>query len=313
MAEAATIRQQLRRAAAPKIRPRQRFRRILFATDFSPACDSAFEYAAMLSKHFGARLYLLHILAPYYSAVGGGVITPALQRVETRYAEERLAAYLRRMPELDSIKSKPLVSCGKTRESIVEAVRSLRIDLLVMGSHGRGGIRKLVLGSVAEAILRNMPCPTLICGPECRRLFHPLKSIVLVPAAESEIAEPCGYAQLLAKSFQGKITALHVVPNAQPSAQPDLLSGRLPLALRRPPQPKQLDNLDPKFHHIIRYGNPAVETLKAAARSKANLIVMDIQPATWMADHDPSTFLSRIVTSATCPLLVVPGHPWGSS
>src|SRR6266702_1292879 len=130
---------------------------ILFATDFSSQAGAAFKVAVQLCRHFGSKLYTVHILTPaLYAAGSGGVIVPAIREVELRRAQEKAVHYFARMSESDSIEHEEIITYGFVNELIGEIVESRGIDLVVMGSHGRGGLSKLALGSVAESALRHL-------------------------------------------------------------------------------------------------------------------------------------------------------------
>lgn len=95
-------------------------KRILFATDFSSPASAAFRVAALLSRHFGGKLYMTHVISPMLYAAGGGIVAPALQEVEIRRAHEKLTHYFARLPEFASIEREEIVTCGQAKELIRE-------------------------------------------------------------------------------------------------------------------------------------------------------------------------------------------------
>lgn len=142
-----------------------RIARILVPTDFSAASDAALRYARSLATQFGASIILVHVFEdPFVSGafVGDGVVTMPLDLRETmvRAARERLG-----QQHAEHAQSLPLSSTellmGPVAKRIVEQAEKIHADLIVMGTHGRGGFGHLLLGSIAEKVVRTARCPVL--------------------------------------------------------------------------------------------------------------------------------------------------------
>ena len=139
-------------------------RHILVATDFSDESRAALAYGAALAGTFNASLHVLHVLH--------AVVTPdpvpveleaqhvAAAAVEAR-AWEQLRAVLSSDKEYERLNATLAVEWGLPAVEIVRYARERAIDFVAMGSHGRGGLKRLILGSVAESVVRNAPCPVL--------------------------------------------------------------------------------------------------------------------------------------------------------
>jgi nucleotide-binding universal stress UspA family protein len=283
-------------------------KRILFATDFSSPALASFKVAVQLSRHFGGRLYMTHVISPMLYAAGGGVVTPALQEVEIRRAHEKLTHYFARLPQFASIKREGIVTCGQTKELIREIVEEKHIDLVAMGSHGRGGIRKLALGSVAESALRLLRCPALICGPECARSYRPFKSILLATGLSIGSLRSAQYASALAEEFHAHLTIVHVVPPDTPKNE-SIHRGQ------RQQHVAAIGELVPAAgesrkhtQYSIQSGDPVPELLRIAKLANANLIVMGAREGGPMADHAPWATVSRVIREARCPVLAIQPH-----
>jgi nucleotide-binding universal stress UspA family protein len=140
----------------------KRTRRLVHATDFSTASRSAFAEAMALARRDGARLCLLHVLVPPSPFLGDHL--PAsyqeLERAARRDAERRLAAAVDRAKEAEIRVEAKLVQ-GIPSEEIIRFARRWRPDLLVIGTHGRTGLGRVFMGSVAERVLQRAPCPVL--------------------------------------------------------------------------------------------------------------------------------------------------------
>ena len=141
------------------------FTRILVPTDFSPASDAALATAKELAERFGASIHLLHVLEdPYatsaYATEVYGFLPQGLREKWQRNAEAQLATLLP-AEEASAFGGTTGVLFGPPAKAIVEHAADNGFDLIVMGTHGRGGVAHLLLGSVAERVVRTARCPVL--------------------------------------------------------------------------------------------------------------------------------------------------------
>lgn len=138
--------------------------RIMHASDFSPASAPAFAQAVEMAKTSGAELVLVHVVAPVPPAVGDGYIPPRtferITRSNQEYAERRLAA-LGAKAQKAGVRTSTLVLEGIPWEAITRAARAQHAGMLVLGTHGRTGLAKVFLGSIAERVIATAPCPVL--------------------------------------------------------------------------------------------------------------------------------------------------------
>jgi nucleotide-binding universal stress UspA family protein len=142
-----------------------RFTRILVPTDFSPASEAALAAATELADRFGASIHLLHVLEdPYstsaYATEVYGFLPPGLRETWQENAEKRLQALMPRDQGTRSGGSYAVVF-GAPARAIVDHAHGAGIDLIVMGTHGRSGVAHLLLGSVAERVVRTAACPVM--------------------------------------------------------------------------------------------------------------------------------------------------------
>ncbi len=142
-----------------------RMRRILHATDFSPASTPAFKWAVELARANRATLLVAHVMTPpSLSMPAEGYVPPRLyQELEASaraQAQKRLRAVVARAKRAGARASGLLLE-GVPHERIARAVRSKRADVLVIGTHGRSGLAKLFLGSVATRLIAAVSCPVL--------------------------------------------------------------------------------------------------------------------------------------------------------
>jgi nucleotide-binding universal stress UspA family protein len=141
------------------------FRRILHASDFSPASRPAFRRALDLARANRAGLTLVHVYSTYLPVmgegfVGGGQVYDKMIadiRTDAQRRLGRLVAQARKK----GVRAKSLALEGIAHDRIVRAARSTRADLIVLGTHGRTGLGRLFLGSVAARVVTLAPCPVL--------------------------------------------------------------------------------------------------------------------------------------------------------
>jgi universal stress protein A len=140
------------------------FKHILVPIDFSAPSDAALDYARTVATQFGGSLHLLHVAEdPYRAFYSAEVYVPEVEGLRDEILSDsltRLKALLR-ASDLDNLHAKAEAMIGTPAATIVEYAAGRGIDLIVMGTHGRGGMSHLLLGSVAERVVRTAPCPVL--------------------------------------------------------------------------------------------------------------------------------------------------------
>jgi len=145
----------------------ENFSRILVTTDFSPAGDHAISHAFRMAADHGAEVLLLHVLemvltpnplyAQYYPT------DPLTPEVRARAEGEARQALLDRVPEaLTGIRHQALVVEGTPAEEIIRVAAAHDVDLIVISTHGRTGLKHLILGGTAERVIRHVHCPVLV-------------------------------------------------------------------------------------------------------------------------------------------------------
>jgi nucleotide-binding universal stress UspA family protein len=141
-----------------------RFRRIMHASDFSPASRAAFARALGLTKLNRAQLTLVHVLTPVMPIAGEGPISPKTwEEIEasTRAAGRKGLSALLAKAKKAGVRATGVLLEGIPHEQIVRAARRRRADVLVMGTHGRTGLARFFLGSVTARVVATAPCPVL--------------------------------------------------------------------------------------------------------------------------------------------------------
>jgi nucleotide-binding universal stress UspA family protein len=142
-------------------------RRILVATDFSPCSAPAFERALELAARYGARLLVAHAYQDHHLPQAGFASAERWDEWDRGFREDarkRLAPLVRRAWEA-GLEAEALLLTGFPDEALVEAARAHAADLVVVGTHGRRGPARLLLGSVAARVVATAPCPVLVARP----------------------------------------------------------------------------------------------------------------------------------------------------
>ena len=141
-----------------------RIRRILHPTDFSRASGAGFTKAVDLAKTNKAELLVVHVLAPTVPMVGDGYVSPQvyedLAASARAYGKKNLDALVAKAKKA-GVRAKSILLDGVPHEQIARTARRQRADLVVMGTHGRTGLAKLFLGSVAGRVIAIAPCPVM--------------------------------------------------------------------------------------------------------------------------------------------------------
>ena len=154
---------------------------VLVATDFSAPSDTALNYARAMARSFGATLHVLHVFEPLWitsaDVVGGGValatMIQGLEDTARKQLEEAVTEEDRR--ELHATSA--MVTSESPAREIANYAHEQKVDLVVIGTHGRSGISRMLIGSVAEKVVRLAPCPVLT-------VHHPEHEFVLPDALQ---------------------------------------------------------------------------------------------------------------------------------
>jgi nucleotide-binding universal stress UspA family protein len=229
-------------------------------------------------------------------------------------AEQQLAALVG-SESFKGIRHKELIEQGEVAEVLSKLVRNYEIDLIVIGTSGRKGLQKLLLGSVAEEVFRNAECPVLTVGPHATRWPADGKVRYILYATDfgPESVHGLPYAISLAEENRARLTLLHVAPETG-VALPEPEPGTLPLLdpgevaastdwqLRAlVPYRTQLWH-DPEY--MVEFGAPA-ETIVKIAAGKADMIVLGVKRPAAFSKHLGAGVAYKVACEATCPVLSV--------
>ncbi|MGZ4826475.1 MAG: universal stress protein [Terriglobales bacterium] len=290
--------------------PRVALQNILVATDFSPCAQSALQHALNLTLHYGGKLYTVNVL-PHTPFVEPDQPDPEAVR---RTTEKKMRDFAK---DLQKIQHTELIEEGEVASVLARLVQDHRIDLIVLGTQGRAGLEKFLLGSVAEEVFRTAPCPVLTVGPHvsgrasASRFQHVLYATDFGP--ESVHALP--HALSLAEEHDSQLTLLHVVheggvalsepvPGAMPVKTPYELVADSEKRLRELIPLHNSLRHQPEF--MVQFGD-AADTILRMAKDEVDLIVLGAKQSWTLAKHLGGSVAYRVVCEASCPVLSVGG------
>jgi nucleotide-binding universal stress UspA family protein len=281
---------------------------ILFATDFSETATQAMRYAGTLAKTFGANLFAIHV-----QEAANYALPPEMWQSAEAAAQEELAALRRTlMREFPGVRSQVLRGEGNVWTAIEDTIRLHEVDLIVLGTHGRTGLGRLILGSQAEEILRQARCPVLTVGPNVETDEAPGEKFTSVlfatdfgPASEAALA----HALSIAEENQARLTLLHVIehPKAGEIVRPaELLEGTEEHLAAMVPEEAKLW-CTPKC--VVEEGGAAEKILQTAGHVGADLIVIGVHKAGTFgaATHLAGPTVHNVLVGARCPVLTLRG------
>src|SRR5436305_6435939 len=177
---------------------------ILLATDFSPGSETAVKYAQAIARRHTSRVHTIHVNSPdSYSLLDPDAFAITFNGPEAN--SKKIPDVLHGL--LTGLPSQTPLRQGAVWEVISDVVKRNEIDLLVLASHGRHGIPRLVLGSVAEEVFRNVSCPVLTVGPDvkaCPGNQLQVQNVLLATHFESNSLAPA-YARWIANEFHAEL------------------------------------------------------------------------------------------------------------
>jgi nucleotide-binding universal stress UspA family protein len=281
-----------------------KFKTILIGVDFSGPMVTALNAAKSLAGEFGGTLLLVHAVPPVLYGPGA---TPELLEADLDAARAQMNVVISQAA-FGSIPHRTVIEFAESTDLIDRIARTQGADLVIVGSHGAHGLEKLAFGSVAESVLRRVPCPVLVIGPRCSENLEAIRSIVFATGLEARAFRPAQYASSIAEELNARLTLLHVRKPAAKGGESS--SGDRDAELIEelgqllPPDAEQL--CQPKVR--IEAGNASEEVLRVAQAEAANLIVVGVRESSTLADHSLWSTLSQIIRGASCPVLGVRGH-----
>lgn len=242
-------------------------RNILLPLDFSPCSETALAYAAGWAHRYGTTLYMVTVVPQETT----DYVQPP-DPFYLRHCAEKKMATLANLELLQGIRHREFVKEGIVRETLSDLIDRLEIDLVVLGTHGRGGMKKFMLGSVAEEIVNSARCPVLTLGPRVGGLIvsqPKLQKILYVTDLLHTSGRALAFAEWLAEQEHAHLTLLHVIkPRADVRSgypESEVEAAKKHLAQLLPPATTITASLETEC--IVEVGVPGEQILKSADRS----------------------------------------------
>lgn len=317
------------------------FKRILFATDFSPHAEVAKQVAICLAQVNGKRLWALTVLEPLEEPLSTanepplaspGAWNHILTEEERQLEQEKLDLLAHDVAEIEAagITVTDMVREGDPDKEIVAAAKEINADLIIVGSHSRRNLWDVVLGSIAQKVAQEAPCPVLIVshrpphrGAETRKHFLLATDF----SSHAEVAEKIAISLAMERGEDKHLWVLTVI---EPGAEipmppgfvanaPDQAATELAAEPRSDVEAKVNQRLDVivadaqaqgvKAEKLIRHGHPAKEVCKAAVDIEADMIILGSHSRQSIRDKLMGNTPAAITKRASCPVLVI----WGGN
>ncbi len=284
---------------------------VLFATDFSPHSNMALPYALAIARQYKAQVYGAHVV----SSADYLFVAPDLWQAQAQEEEKLKRDVTERLDrQLQGLPHEVLFGTGDVWNVLSWQIGEHDIDLLVIGTHGRTGSRKLLMGSIAEKIFRQAACPVLSVGPNVTNKPDSeikFQRILLATDFGKESLASLPFAFSLAEEDQAQLALLHVVEH--PAAGILDLEG-VRASVRRRLEELVSPEAEPwcEVQCLVEFGrqfaSPAERILEIAKEREADLIVLGVRPTHGpiaAITHLAHTTAQHIVAHATCPVLTV--------
>ncbi len=302
--------------------PAVRLKKFLVTTDFSASSQTGVRSAVALARKLDAAIEVLYVVEPpvYFTGASEVVFVPDTAAAVAQ-AKKQLARVAQQHSKPGS-RVTPVVRQGKPFHEIAAQADEDKVDLIVIATRGRTGMRRVLLGSTAERVVRHAPCPVLTVPSRAAderagevSAFR-LRRIIVPVDFSATSAQALPYAAALAGRFAAEIILLHVV---EPMISPSRLR-YVPTGIKgvveslEPAAREQLTGLGEEafdesvsLRSIVRTGVPFQEIAKAAKSLGADLIVLTTHGYTGLRHVVLGSTAERVLRHADCPVMVVRG------
>ncbi len=277
---------------------------VVFATDFSPSAKQALPHALAIARRCHAHLILAHIRTGPGSRPPQPEVLLRDENLSSHLAESEVRNELAQFcskQTFDGLPHETVVGYGEVWNGLSQIIRERSAGLLVVGTRGLGGLKKLRLGSVAEDVVRSALCPVLIIGPNVAACASDRFQRVLFATNFAEASSRAlHYVLAFVEEDRATLTMMHILPETARRQAGEQLRRRYSqqLAAMLPAGP---DFCCP-LKLVVEIGKPAEAIVRQAATEKSDLIVLGAHAASRPSTFLPST-LHYVVSHACCPVL----------
>lgn len=292
------------------------YSKIIFPTDFSECANEAYEYALLIASMYKSELHIFHAFSTYSKSFGPEYSIPDTLEINSPYPAE-LKEYMDKYDAKYGIAENKIIKKYKagyaTAPTIIEYIKNNNIDLIVMGTHGRRGLRHMLLGSVTEEVLRKSKCNVLTVKKNDSKI-QSIKHI-LIPTDFSKHAKNALIEGLqLVNMFEAKITLLHVIEEPIPPAY-YLPANNITIETHLTAAKKNsLNHLSELVQDINKSESANIDVIEGHVASsiknyadnhEVDLIVMGAHGYTGLKHFLLGSTTEKMVRIASCPILIV--------
>lgn len=297
---------------------RIQLKNILCATDFSDFSNHTIHYGAALAKKFGAKLYVCHVISPPTASFDGEAIL-GIEDLQNRITESAHRQYKKLINGL-KIDSEPLITTGHVSDQIADIAQSKEVNLVILATHGRSGLKRLILGSVTERLMRTLHCPVLVVRSPEHEFISPADQEITLQriligcdfSPDSDLAFQYGLA--LAQEFQSELHLIHVIMppvykelfkstvESRDEFQKDLRN-QLTEKLTKMVPDNARTWCTPKIDLLA--GQPHEEIIKYAVVHTVDLIILGIRGHSLIETLFVGSTTDRVIRGAPCPVLSI--------
>jgi nucleotide-binding universal stress UspA family protein len=290
-------------------------KRILVATDFSECSKVALDICLGASKCMKTKLYVLHTIEKFPHDYRHLLSSTAHSNMKQKLEEEAMNKIKAMLPEelLGSEDIVPIVRFGKPFLEIIQVAKEKDVDLMAIGTHGRAGVDRVILGSVAERVVRDAHCPVMVVKSE---KYVGFKKII-VPIDFSDYSRlALEYAAATARAHKSKLTILHIYEESfvKPyvnAANSEEEANEIIKAIEQVNESKYDEFLKTinlsgvEYEKLLKKGIPETEIAEIAMEQQANLIVMGTHGRSGIKHILIGSTAEEVVRTVHCDIVVV--------
>lgn len=286
---------------------------ILCPLDFSDFSTPAYQYALSLADYYKARMVALHVVElwkyPFADYAAHEADYAKFSRALNEGGEVKLQRFVKDNPA-GRIQLELAVHQGNAPNCILSFAQKQNMEVIVMGTHGRRGFDRLVLGSTTDRVMRKAACPVLVVsnsahqalttGPDGR---HRLRQIVYCTDFSNNSERARGYAISLAAEYGAELTLLHVADTVSDPKKAEAIIAERTQELDKLVSDTERKNFN--VRSVVKFGKPYEEIVRHSADGQASLIIMTARggDAVDRAVFGSTTY--RVIQLGPCPVLAV--------
>jgi nucleotide-binding universal stress UspA family protein len=288
---------------------------ILCPIDFSEFSTRAYRHALSLAEHYGAQLVVLHVVElwryPFadYAATAGDYaqFCQSLHEAGVEKLKEFVKNYI-----CNEIQPELVVREGRAPDTILSFAKSQKTDLIVMGTHGRRGFDRLMLGSTTDRVMREASHPVLavcqapresVAASEKGHYVHHLNRILLCTDFSENSERALEYAISATEEYNAELTLMHVVEHVASAARMGEVVATCTQQLDKLIPPEKRKTL--KMKTVVRIGEPYQQIIEYTQQAQIDLVMMGVRGAGALDRAIFGSTTYRVIQLGPCPVLVV--------